>query len=461
MKRCRKTYGMLITILVVGVSLFATSCTKNFAYEGSVVFTQIPVKSVSDGQLKNHDFRYASGMKIAMAEIGESLENIEILVEGFHSARAPEISYDGKCLIFSGQKAAGDVWQIWKLNLDKSEINQVTQSNQNCTDPTWLPDERVAYSKQVEGEKARLPDRQALKFHGLFSCNPDGSDEQRITFQPHEDLSASLMNDGRLLVSSKQVYPDGGSLKYLAVHPDGTKAELFYLAENGSKSMSKAWESGNRKLIFVESDNLVSITFNRPLNSRKLIGQPGQGAFLSVFPIDEKQLISSIRKPTERTFGLISFSLSDPESNGFYFNDAAYHAVEPVVVMHRPVPRKLPTTVNMDKESGYFFCMDADRSDIEIAFGASSKIQVLGMDNVLGETTVEEDGSFYLEIKADQPIRFQTLNEEGEVLRGPSSWMWVRPNERRGCAGCHEDRELAPENIVPMAIEKPPVAMIK
>lgn len=459
MKRCRKTYGLLVAILLVG--LFATSCSKKIAHEGSVVFTQVPANSVSEDQLKNHNFRYASGMKIAMAEIGETLENIKILTMDFHSARSPEISYDGKCLVFSGQKAAGDVWQIWKLNLDKSEINQVTQFDQNCTDPTWLPNERVAYSKQVESEKALKFPASPAGGHGLFSCNLDGSDEQRITFQPHEDLSASVTNDGRLLVSSKQVYPDEGSLKYLAVHPDGTKAELFYQAEKGSKSMSKAWETINRKLIFVESENLVSIDFNRPLNSRKIISQPEQGLFLSVFSIDEQQVLASVRKQAESTFGLILLNLSTPEGNGFYFNDASYHAVEPVVVMLRPVPRKLPTTVNMDRESGYFFCMDADRSDIEIAFGASSKIQVLGMDKVLGETTIEEDGSFYLEIKADQPIRFQTLNEEGEVLRGPSSWMWVRPNERRGCTGCHENRELSPENFVPLAIEKPPVAMIK
>jgi hypothetical protein len=80
---------------------------------------------------------------------------------------------------------------------------------------------------------------------------------------------------------------------------------------------------------------------------------------------------------------------------------------------------------------------------------------------MIGETEVAEDGSFYLELKADQPVRFQTLNDSGDVLRGPSSWMWVRPNERRGCVGCHEDRELTPENVVPLAIEKAPVAMIK
>jgi hypothetical protein len=153
--------------------------------------------------------------------------------------------------------------------------------------------------------------------------------------------------------------------------------------------------------------------------------------------------------------------LTNSDTKTFCFNNSAYHFVEPVIVMLRSVPKKLPSTVNMDKESGYFICMDTDRSEINIGEETSAKVQVLGVDRVLGEAKVEEDGSFYLEIGADQPIRFQTLNEAGEVVREPSSWMWVRPNERRGCVGCHEDREIAPENVVPLAIEKLPVAMIK
>ena len=99
--------------------------------------------------------------------------------------------------------------------------------------------------------------------------------------------------------------------------------------------------------------------------------------------------------------------------------------------------------------------------DFDNENGQTSKVQIIGLDNMIGETEVAEDGSFYLEITADQPVRFQTVNENGEIVRGPSSWLWVRPNERRGCVGCHEDREMAPQNVVPKAIEKAPVAMIK
>jgi hypothetical protein len=37
--------------------------------------------------------------------------------------------------------------------------------------------------------------------------------------------------------------------------------------------------------------------------------------------------------------------------------------------------------------------------------------------------------------------------------------MWLRPNERRGCVGCHEDPELVPANRVPLAVKKNPVGV--
>lgn len=453
MKQRERIQRFIKGILLLGFCFFIFSCSKQLQYEGKVVFTQIPVQAVSNDQLKNYDFRYASGMKIAMAEMDESLENIEILTADFHSARAPQVSFVGKSLIFSGQKSSDDIWQIWHLDMEENVLTQLTHSNQNCTDPLWLPDGRIAFSKQIEGEGA-------LIYHALFTSYPDGSNEQRITFQPHEDVSANMLNDGRLLVSSKQIYPEEGTLKYLAIHPDGTKAELFYQTTKDIKYISKAWETMDRKVVFAESGNLISIDFNRPLNSREIISEANQGFFISVFPMDGQQMLASTIKPTERSVGLAVIDVSNPKTHLLYFNNSEYHAVEAVLVIQRLVPKKLPSTVNMERNSGYFVCMDVNRSDINIE-GSASKIQVLGIDKILGETKVEEDGSFYLEIGADQAIRFQALNETGELVNEPSSWMWVRPNERRGCVGCHEDREMVPENVVPLAIEKLPFAMIK
>ncbi len=89
----------------------------------------------------------------------------------------------------------------------------------------------------------------------------------------------------------------------------------------------------------------------------------------------------------------------------------------------------------------------------------ASRVAVYGLDGLIGETAVKADGSFYLKIDSDTPFRFFTLNELGETVRGPSEWIWLRPNERRGCVGCHADPELAPENIQPLAVQEAPVEL--
>jgi len=73
---------------------------------------------------------------------------------------------------------------------------------------------------------------------------------------------------------------------------------------------------------------------------------------------------------------------------------------------------------------------------------------------VLGEAPVETDGSFYVKVPANQPVRFVLLDERGGVIREENSWLWTRPGEQRGCTGCHGDKALAPENRWPMALKR-------
>jgi hypothetical protein len=445
-----KTWMALITTLAILTII--SGCSNQSAHEGRVIFTQLPVNLADDGQIIRGDYRYAADMKIAIAEMNKTLENIEVLTSNFYSARSPEVSYDGTQLVFSGQKNEGDIWQIWIMPLSKKSFVQVTQETANCTDPTWLPDGRIAYSKATS--------EHGLEYHALFSIEPDGCCEHRITFHPHDDLNASVMHDGRILIASRQVYPENGQTIFLAMRPDGTKAELFYMPAEYNE-ISKAIENGKGKVLFAESGILSSVNFSRPLHSYQGVSDSQSGLIQSVFSFEDENILVSVKKEIERSFGLAIVKESGIETEVFYYNNSEYHLIEPVVVRPRNIPRKLPTLVNLDHDSGYFICMNADQSDIEVEAGTTSKIQVLGIDAILGEAAVDNDGSFYLELKADEPVRFQTLNSSGEVLRGPSSWMWVRPNERRGCVGCHENREIAPENIVPKAIERAPFAMIK
>ena len=71
----------------------------------------------------------------------------------------------------------------------------------------------------------------------------------------------------------------------------------------------------------------------------------------------------------------------------------------------------------------------------------------------LGEVDVEEDGSFQVQLPANEAVKVQVLGASGQVMRS-SAWFWMRNRENRGCVGCHEDRELAPENREAQALLK-------
>ncbi|NJN24646.1 MAG: hypothetical protein HC819_00925 [Cyclobacteriaceae bacterium] len=453
MSRSNNIFGIFVASMILSLSVLWSGCASQQKEDGKVIFTRIPAISANANSPDPQSLKYLPGMQIVIADMGTSPENLRLLSHGFFSARAPEVDFDGLTVVFSAQQNEGDIWQIWTLHLADNTVTQVTQCKYNCTDPAWLPGGRIAYSKQQLNEKG-------LVFHAIFSCLQDGTDEVQITFQPHEDFHTGMLNDGRLLVSSKQLYPEEGKVKYLAVHPDGTKAELFYEASDSLQYMGKAWETDDHRLVFVESGALATVRFNRPLHSRATVEHHIRGTFWSIFPTGKNNFIASVKQTNAQTYGLTRIG-DTPDTDEPYYNDEEYHFIEPIVVMSRPVPKKLPSIVMTDRSTGYFICMDAKRSEPGAIDTSATSVQLLGLDEVLGETTLEEDGSFYIEVGADRPIRFQTLNEKGEVVNGPSSWMWLRPNERRGCVGCHEDREMAPPNVVPKAIEKAPFAMIK
>jgi len=435
---------------------FIHGCSVKSQHLGKIVFTAVPSATVDAASILKGNYRYADGLQIVMGPQEASIESMEILTKEFSSARAPEISYDGNSIVFSAKKAQTDIWQIWTLNLNDKKVFQVTAATENCTDPTWLPDGRIAFSMQISDEPK-------VSYHALFTIDPSGCCEQRVTFQPHDDLNAMVLNDGRILFSSQQVFPEEGALKYLAMRPDGTKAEQFFMPDSTIDVLGKACETISGKMAFTESGLFSLVSFSRPMHSLEKKQIQGVDRVQSVYSMENGCILSSVKKSEVSNYALAIFTEGDMTGSTKEIQDAANHLIEPVIVEPRVVPKKLPSLMNMNDPSGYIVCLNADASTIHVneALGKSAKIQVLDYSGLVGETEIASDGSFYVALPADQPLRFQTVNSEGQVVRGPSSWIWVRPSERRGCVGCHEDSEITPENVVPKAVEKAPVAIVK
>jgi hypothetical protein len=123
--------------------------------------------------------------------------------------------------------------------------------------------------------------------------------------------------------------------------------------------------------------------------------------------------------------------------------------------------------VDARSELGRLLCLDVNVSSVAPLGGAArpaSAIRILARDaagkpQVIGEAPVHADGSFLIDVPADQALGFETLDVRGQVIRRLPPFVWVRPGENRACIGCHEPHNQCPENIRPIAVREPAVSI--
>jgi hypothetical protein len=419
-----------------------------------IIFTQVPADDAGrDGGAEDAQ-RFPDRSRIVALEGGSAAGGVRVLTAAFHSARAPMVSPDGKRMVFSGQRRANDPWQIWEMRLDGGRTRLLTAEPGWYTDPAYLADGHVVLSRRTEPAAG-----------GFALYTTGGTHLTRITFGPSRDLESQVLQDGQVLfVNGPQ---------YFVARQDGTGLRLFYRSGDRSRPSGRAWESDDGRIFFVEGgeagspteaqSRLVTFAESRPLHSRVELSDRVAGSFRSVYPLASGELLVSYRPPDGRTFGLYEFDPAERRLGPVVATDSAYHAVEPVVATVRPNPKTFYSVVDTAVKTGELYCLDANLSSLPPAGAGRAavgrRLRVLGSDGLLGEVPLAADGSFLLDLPADVPLRFETVDSRGRLVRGPSAWLWVRPNEKRGCVGCHEDPELAPEDRVPDALNAAPVSL--
>jgi hypothetical protein len=82
------------------------------------------------------------------------------------------------------------------------------------------------------------------------------------------------------------------------------------------------------------------------------------------------------------------------------------------------------------------------------------------MQQILGYTEVEPDGSFKIEVPADVPVAITALDKDGRGFTTHTNWIQVRPGETRTCNGCHSPRRGNAINAAPIAGNHPNTLML-
>ncbi len=463
----------------------------------SLVFTQVPYRPAAhtkpDGGLLLNTAP-GNDSRIAALRPGGSPE---ILTPEFAAAADPSVSFDGRRILFAGKRSARDNWDVWEMDADGAKKRQITKNFGDCREPEYLAtssitppefDSKVRWITFTSDAAGSYQEGTSAPARSLYATNLEpvpGRDSVvwRTTFNLSSDFSPVVLRDGRVLFTSRQKF-ESEPEKYplLAANWDGTGLNLFCGSGEGAQLKTMACEMPDRTLVFVESANprdsggqLARVSFKRPLHSYEHLSR-GDGRYLYPHPVPGGKLLVSY-SPGRDSYGIYYFDFAKGAPGEKVLADPKWDNLDAQPVAARPEPTGLISAVVDSLNWGHLHCLSVYDSDVpevqRIPKGAVKRVRFLegvpasrggqrstpgrspqAHTRLMGEAPVEADGSFFVQVPADTPFVIQLLDDKGAILETMPRWIWVRRGTSRGCIGCHENKELAPENRVSDAILK-------
>jgi hypothetical protein len=142
--------------------------------------------------------------------------------------RDPDVSFDGRCIVFSMRKGIADDYHLYEIGADGTGLRQLTRlANAADIDPIHLPDGGIAFTS------TREPKYCGCNMHimaNLYRMEGDGANIVRIGGSTLFEGHARLLPDGRILYDRWEYidrnFGDGQGL--WTVNPDGTGHALFW-----------------------------------------------------------------------------------------------------------------------------------------------------------------------------------------------------------------------------------------
>ena len=454
----------------------------------SIVFTQ----TVPNLKAQFHT-NWSDYLESSLIAVWNPTGTIKILTASFHSAADPDVSWDGKKILFAAKKTVGDPWQIYEMNADGTGARQIVATSFSCRQPVYqsmifyLDDPGPVPQISFVAETVPMEDEAEPGFApwNLFSVRFDGSGLRQLTYNPGRDRDPVMNEDGRLLYSSVQrqtlAWGPAGRTVLLGVNLDGSDGAMFS-GDEGRKFKRMPAVTPLRQVVFVESDkpafdgagNLASVSLRRNLHSYKELTKPSAGLYVAPSLLTDDEILVS-KRPVNGLYAIYRFDLKTNREVKVYA-DPQHHALQARMLGSHPMPVGRSSVVDEKEPTGKLFNLSVFTSDLPKSAGYDGKlvkrVRVLeGVEHrdksrvgdlspylvkrILGEFDIEADGSFHAQVPANIPLQIQTLDADGMALR-TCAWIWVKNKAKRGCVGCHEDGELSPENVFSDAVGKPP-----
>jgi hypothetical protein len=449
-----------------------------------IVVAQVPADALAAESLAEGTLRAPTGEggRLVLVTPGGS---VRVLTAGFASAADPEVSFDGKKVLFAGRKTASDPWCAWEMNADGTAARKITCGAAGVRQPIYQPTIYTITPKSVEpwvqiafvGENpGERNEARVAANTSLWSCKTDGTALRRITYNLSNDADPVVLPDGRMVYAgwlrSSTARGPQGRVALLGVNADGTDYQA-YAGDQGLRVKQMPAPTARGLVVFVEADEvagdgagrLAAVEQVRPLHTYRSLSGEGDGLYRSPSPLPDGRVLVAWRASRDGRFGVYRF---DPASGAREkaFEDRAWHSLAARVVAERPVPDARSSVVRDDDAQGTVYTVDVgiQAPGQELPRGAARTVRIVeGVPatadrpagrRLLGDVALAEDGSYQARVPANTPVQLQLLDAKGKALR-TSAWIWVRNHAAQGCVGCHEDPERTPPNRFVRALAAP------
>ncbi|MDP6554564.1 MAG: HEAT repeat domain-containing protein [Pirellulaceae bacterium] len=420
----------------------------------------------------------------------------------------PELSWDASHVVFTHRGQDDPWWHIYRINVDGSSLEQLTDGPYHDVGPAYLADGRIVFATSRNGIRD--------EYHGypctaLWVMNPKGGDMHPIATNIGRDNEPAILHDGRIVFSRLEVFfsRNKTELTVHAARPDGTQDVVLYGPERRAywqrqyqQGPRGPGEVGNAPL----THRVLRISQPQPMPDGRnvIVATPGGlaligprrdtetivtpdnklRAFTTPFALpDGRVLCASTLKAHDRKEVDLGLYMLDPTTKKLelFYNDPATADFEPRPILARPRPPTLPTKTRAHAYSGHFVCSSVvatQEKEVQQRGRLVRLIEgvpVVGRHSthtnawpvwknhggtfarVLGTTPLAPDGSFYVEVPADRLLHFQVLDSDRQVVGNQLTWIYSRPGETKSCVGCHENPHTTPRTDAPLAAQHLPM----
>jgi hypothetical protein len=399
--------------------------------------------------------RFPQGAQLLLLHDGKA----EPLVSGFASTADANVSFDAKTVLFAGKQAAADPWQIWELTLATHAVRKVISTATDSVRPLYLPSNvpgggRVVYAQRTP-QGFQLENARANELPATYASLDPQPPLVQLTYLPSSVLPADVLADGRILIEAG--FPVGSRSEnrpmpeLFLVYSDGSGIESYRcdhgLARWGGKQLA------NSDVVFTHGASLAR--FTSPLAHEAPIAAPHAEYAGAIAETASGAWLVSARAAAGAHYALKLWKPGTPVLE-WLLAESGKDIVEPVLVAPRTRPNRHPSGLH-DWSYANLLALDTRLSRAGDLKATPASVRLETMDTqghavLNGIAPIESDGSFFVKVPGDKPIRFALLDQKGVVLRQERGWFYIRRGEQRICTGCHTGPERASENHVPAVL---------